>query len=193
MDATPVTIWPEKRDEPAAVVIVTLWGTAWSAFENLIPNGWSAGALSDAGANWKSRASRARTTGFEVGCAVGFVVGLDVGFAVGFGVGPAGRVGAAVAVGFGLAVGRDVGLAVGVAAGGDSDGAALAGGLAVAVATGLAVTLEAAVGDGDGDSVATAPKDEPGPTEAGTVPAQAATKRATASSRATDKRDIAAL
>src|SRR5688572_4445573 len=97
-------IAPANRDAPPCVAMVTLCGIAASALVNAIRNPTSAGAVSEAGLNRKSRASIAITTGSGV---AGGVVGLGVGTGVGTGVGRA----------VGLAVGRTVGAAVRVGAG----------------------------------------------------------------------------
>ena len=123
MDATPLVIVPLKRNAPASVATVTLWGTAASPFVNAIPNGTSAGPVIELGEKRKSRASMVSTTGATVGRGVGFGVGLSVGLGVGLAVG----VGAGVAVGLGVAP--------------DAAG----GGV---VATGDAVALGASVGEG---------------------------------------------
>ncbi len=202
-DAAPVTIVPENWDAPPWVAIATLCGIAESAFVKAIPNGTSAGAVSDAGANRKSRASMAITTGLGVGGAVGLTVGAAVGRAVGAAVGL--TVGAAV----GLAVGPGVGAVVRVGAGvgcfvGDGDWAGpwVAPGASAEGVTGdglaVAATVGAAAGLPGGSLLVAATDDglgpiEPGVVALGTGPPQAATSRPAAASRRRRSRGIAAL
>lgn len=194
-DDGPVMIWPEKRDDPALVAIVTLWGIAASTFENAIRNALPAGALSADGANRKLRPSIARVTGAAVGRGVGFGVGLGVGFGVGFGVcfGVGRAVGAGVGVGAGL--GSGVGEALGRGDGvGPGIGSAFADGSMATV--GSAWASEGAWLTGDTGSDGETPSDaagDPGAPEFGAAALQAVTSNPTASSRGNRAWGTAAL
>jgi hypothetical protein len=165
-------------------VIVTLCGIAASALVNSIPKARSAGALSAVGAKEKALASSARTTGFDVG--------RGVGFAVGFGVGVGLRVGAGVEVDAGVDVGASVG-------GGDRDSTAsdlTGGGVELATAPlGARLAVGAFTADGDAPivSLGAVTTLEPGATEAGGEPPQAATRTAAATNRTIGEVGIAAL
>jgi hypothetical protein len=83
-------------------VIITLCGTAASAFENAIVKAVSAGALMAPGEKAKFLASTARIGGAAEGLIVGAGVGLGFGVGVGLGFGVGVGLGVALGVGFGV-------------------------------------------------------------------------------------------
>lgn len=183
-------IFPENRETPPSVVIITLWGTAASALEKAILKGSPAGAVSVVGANVKSLASIETITGADVGCGVDFGVGRGVGFGVGFDFG--------VGLGIGVTEGFRVGVGEGRAldeALGDATGEAVGSDVSIATDDALGpAELDGAIDSGRGESAwLDAPASDSGTVGSGAGAPHAATTRTTTTIRRVRAEGIAAL